>query len=455
MIKTPGTRPGMEAVSDLIASGVNVNVTLIFSLEQTIAAAQAYAEGLRKWILAGGDPTRPASVASVFVSRIDTAIDQVLKDIADHNAQVDAKDLMGKAAIANAQIAYAMHTEFFQSANFADLKAKRARPQRLVWASTSTKNPAYSDVYYVENLVGVGTINTLPPATLNAYRDHGNPQVVLGKDVALAREHISRLESLGVDMVAVMDRLLADGLKAFADSYESLLQEIANKRIRLIRGWGHRSASLGELQPKVDATLERLDKERLSEKLWNGDASLWSDDPVACKEIQQRLGWLTIVDAVVAETQKLKEFAAEIAAEGFSSAVLLGMGGSSLAAAVFDECLGAQEGFLKVHVLDTTVPDTVVRIEKNLDLSRTLFIVASKSGGTIEVVTLYKYFRKKMDNLLGNEAGRHFIAITDPGTSLGKLAAENGFRRKIMIAFHYNCLFAFGDDDIVPYRFPV
>ena len=432
MIKAPGTRPGMEAVSDLIAAGVNVNVTLIFSLEQTMAAAHAYTEGLRKWILAGGDPARPASVASIFVSRIDTVIDQLLKDIADHNAQVDAKDLMGKAAIANSQIAYAMHTEFFEGEHFADLRAKGARPQRLVWASTSTKNPAYSDIYYVENLVGVGTINTIPPATLNAYRDHGNPRVVLGKDVEPARELIARLEGLGVDMVAIMDRLLADGLKAFADSYDGILQEIANKRIRLIRGWGHRSASLGELQPKVDATLERLDKEKLSEKLWNGEASLWSDDPAACKEIRQRLGWLTIVDAVISETPKLKEFAAEIAAEGFSSTVLLGMGGSSLAAEVFDGCLGAHEGFLKVHVLDTTVPDTVARMEKNLDLSRTLFIVASKSGGTIEVVSLYKYFRKKMDDLLGPDAGRRFVAITDPGTSLGKLAAESGFRRTFL-----------------------
>mgnify|MGYP005840277957 FL=1 len=159
---------------------------------------------------------------------------------------------------------------------------------------------------------------------------------------------------------------------------------------------------------------------------------MWSDDPAASKEISQRLGWLNIVDAVTNETSKLKEFSADVAAEGFSSAVLLGMGGSSLAAEVFRHCLGVQHGFLDVKVLDTTVADTVLRIEKGLDLNRSLFIVASKSGGTIEVASLYKYFRKKMEDLVGNDAGRHFIAITDPGTSLGKLAAEQGFRRTFL-----------------------
>jgi len=432
MIKVPGTRPGMEAVSDLIASGVNINVTLIFSLEQTMAAAQSYAEGLHKWVLAGGDASRPASVASIFVSRIDTVIDQLLKDISDHNAHVESKELRGRTAIANSQIAYAMHSEFFKNAFFTALKAKGARPQRIVWASTSTKNPAYSDIYYVENLVGHNTVNTIPPATLNAYRDHGNPCIVLGQDTGPAREHLARLENLGLDVVAIMDRLLADGLKAFADSYDSLLNEISGKRIRLIRGWGHRSASLGALQKRVDLTLERLDSEKFSEQIWNGDTSLWSDDPAASKEISQRLGWLNIVDTVINETSKLKEFASEVAADEFSSAVLLGMGGSSLAAEVFDNCLGSQQGFLKVHVLDTTVPDTVSRLEKTLDPHSTLFIVASKSGGTIEVLSLYKYFRKKMEGVLGDDAGRHFIAITDPGTSLGKLAADHGFRRTFL-----------------------
>ncbi len=432
MIKVPGTRPGMEAVSDLIASGVNVNITLIFSLEQTMAAAQAYVEGLHKWVLTGGEASRPASVASIFVSRIDTVVDQLLTDITNHNAQLESKGLLGKTAIANAQLAYAMHSEFFEGAHFATLKAKGAQSQRIVWASTSTKNPAYSDIYYVENLVGVGTINTIPPATLNAYRDHGSPRIVLGHDTASAREHLDRLEALGIDIVAIMDRLLADGLSAFVDSYESLLQEISHKRTRLIRGWGHRSASLGLLQKNVDATLERLDKEELSQQIWNRETSLWSEDPAACKEISQRLGWLNIVDTISSETSKLKEFASKLAAEGFSSAVLLGMGGSSLAAEVFRDCLGAQEGFLDVIVLDTTVPDTVLRIERSLDLRQTLFIVASKSGGTIEVVSLYKYFRKKMEDMAGEDPGRHFIAITDPGTSLGKLSAQQGFRRTFL-----------------------
>lgn len=429
MVKVPATRPGMQAVRDLMKAGINVNVTLIFDREQTMEAASAYIDGTDAWNLAGGGPHGPVCVASLFVSRVDTVIDDLLKDLSEHHVKLQAKDLMGKAAIANAKLAYAGHRAVFQSERFKEASKIGVVPQRIVWASTSTKNPAYGDTYYVESLVGPYSVNTMPPHTLNAFRDHGKVVSAIEVDLEGARQHMEKLEYLGLDMVGIMDRLLADGLKSFSDAFQRLLHEIGTKRTRLLRGWGHRSASLGKLQDKVDRTLKTLDTERLSENLWNGETSLWTDDPESAKEINRRLGWLHIVDILSGETDKLRAFAEEIRSEGFSDAIILGMGGSSLAAEVYSQCFGDQEGYPKLTVLDTTVPDTVLRVENTLDLKRTLFVVASKSGGTIEVVSLYKYFRRKLEALLGSRAGRNFVAITDPGTDLGRLAGEHGFRR--------------------------
>lgn len=429
MIKVPATPQGIEAARELVASGININVTLIFSLEQYRNAANAYIEGLEEWIAMGGDPRRPASVASFFVSRVDTLVDEWLKEFPDPNSRVQANNLMGKAAVANAKIAYSLFKRIFQGERFTRLKDKGARPQRVLWASTSTKNPNYTDTYYVDSLIGINTVNTMPAVTLQAYRDHGRPGFPLEEGLEEARELFPQLEKLGVNMNEVMDRLLENGIKSFADSFELLMGEISKKRTRLLRGWGHRSASLGNLQLRVDQTLARLDNDKVSENLWNGDFALWTDNPATGKEIGQRLGWLQIVETMLGEKQRLKDFADEIRLSGFTCAVLLGMGGSSLTSEVFRSCFGSRNGYLDLKVLDTTVPGSILDLERTLDLEHTLFIVSSKSGGTIEVMSLYKYFRARMDQILGDKAGANFIAITDPGTSLGKLASGHGFRR--------------------------
>ncbi|MBI5569193.1 MAG: bifunctional transaldolase/phosoglucose isomerase [Desulfomonile tiedjei] len=432
LIKVPGTPQGIDAVRELIAHGVNVNVTLIFSVEQYRDAADAYVEGLERWIADDGDPRHVASVASFFVSRLDTAIDRMLKDMADPERKTAARNLVGKAAIANAKIAYTLYREVVHGERFADLSAKGARPQRIVWASTSTKDADFPDIYYVEALIGPETVNTIPTATLNAYRNHGRPATRLQQDLDRAREVFPSLADLGIDMEEVTDTLLFDGVKAFAESYDLLLDGIAKKRRRLLRGWGHRSASLGDLQKAVDESLTRCDKERISERMWDGDVSLWTEDPECGAAITQRLGWLTIVETMASETTKLKNFADEVRSSGFKTAVLLGMGGSSLASDVFITCFGAAEGYLDLKVLDTTVPDSILEVERGLDLERTLFIVASKSGGTIEVASLSEYFWDRMKQIRGNQAGSHFIVITDPGTSLGKLAADRKFRKTFL-----------------------
>lgn len=429
MIKVPATPQGLAAVKDLIASGININVTLIFSLDQYRQAASAYVEGLEKLVASGGNPTRVASVASFFVSRVDTLVDERLREMADPALKSEANALMGKAAITNGKLAYASYKELFHGPAFEALRQKGARPQRVLWASTSTKNPEYPDTYYVNPLLGPETVNTMPQVLLDAYRDHGEPVALLEEGLEEARELFPELERVGINVGEVMDQLLEKGVASFADSFRKLLDGIAQKRTRLLRGWGHRSACLGNLQKRVDETLSRCDSEKVSEKLWGGYGSLWKDDPELRAQIRQRLGWLQLVETMRGETQRLRKFADQVRSSGFTDAVLLGMGGSSLASEVFASCYHAADGYLRLHVLDTTVPATILEVERSVDPARTLFIVSSKSGGTIEVISLYKYFFARMERIAGGKVGEHFIAITDPGTSLGKLASEKGFRK--------------------------
>jgi len=281
----------------------------------------------------------------------------------------------------------------------------------------------------VDNLLGPETVNTMPPVTLQAYRDHGQAVPRLREGLDEARDLFPQLENLGIHLDEVMDRLLENGVKSFADSFELLLEGIGTKRTRLLRGWGHRSASLGELQKPVDDILSQIDKDKVSDSIWAGDASLWTDDPEKRSAIGQRLGWLQAVETMMGEKERLRDFADEIRSSGFTSAVLLGMGGSSLASDVFISCFGRAEGYLDLKVLDSTVPASILDLERNVDIEHCLFIVSSKSGGTIEVLSLYKHFRSRMERLFGAKVGRRFIAITDPGTSLGKLASEHGFRK--------------------------
>ena len=294
-------------------------------------------------------------------------------------------------------------------------------PQRVLWASTSVKDPAYPDTYYVDNLLWPNTVNTLPTVTLDAYRDHGDPKQHSLPNPKRAQEIFEELELEGLSMDTIMLRLLEAGVSSFADSFVDLLAEIAGKRTRLLRGYGHRSASLGNLHKPVQQTLARLDQDKVTHQIWDMRPELWTMDPAGAAEIAQRLGWLRVVETMSAEVEKLKAFAMGIASEGFKHVALIGMGGSSLAPEVFMECFGKTEGYPDLKVLDTTSPDAILDVERLMDLKKTLFIVSSKSGGTIEVMSLFKYFYKRMTDEVGKSAGNHFIAITDPGTSLGSL----------------------------------
>ena len=234
MVKVPATPEGLPAIRQLIGEGININITLLFSREVYVQVAEAYLAGLEEYVAGGGDPSRVASVASFFVSRIDTAVDTQLDDkIAKANDPTEKERLAalkGKVAIANAKLAYQGYKRLFSGERWEKLAAKGAKPQRLLWASTGTKNKAYSDVLYVEELIGPNTVNTLPPATLDAFRDHGKPRDSLEEGIEDARRVLAALERSGISLDAITAELVEDGVRLFADAADKLLGAVAHKR---------------------------------------------------------------------------------------------------------------------------------------------------------------------------------------------------------------------------------
>ena len=227
MVKIPATKPGLAAIEDVVAAGRSINVTLIFSLRRYAEVAESYIRGIERLIAGGGDPRAVASVASFFVSRIDTEADRRLAEIGGHD------ELKGKLAVANAKLAYRRYKEVFSGPRWDFLAGKGATPQRVLWASTSTKDPAYPDTLYVEELIGADTVNTMPEETVRAYQDHGRPQPRLERGIEQARKVFDELERAGVDYADVTDTLEREGVDKFADAFDALLAGLGEKRSSL------------------------------------------------------------------------------------------------------------------------------------------------------------------------------------------------------------------------------
>ena len=446
MIKVPATPEGITAVRQLIGEGINVNVTLIFATDAYRGVAKAYLAGLEDLAASGGDLSRVASVASFFVSRVDSAVDPLLEEMARDGA-AGARGLLGKAAVGNAKLAYRAFRDLFEGPRFAALRERGARVQRPLWASTGTKNPAYSDLLYVESLIGADTVNTVPPATLAAYLDHGRAAGTLERDVAEAERAAGELEAVGVSMERVTDALLADGLRSFADAFDTLMANVEEKRARLLsRGDGKSEPRVGEGLDGVEDALAGLRSGDVVGRIWRRDHTVWKPDPT---EIVDRLGWLTVTDLMCEQAPALRAFASEVRDEGYRHVVLLGMGGSSLGPEVLRQTFGSAEGYPELAVLDSTVPSWVRWLTDAIDPARTLFLVSSKSGGTIETLSGYRYFRGLVEEAVGKDlAGRSFVAITDPGTPLAALGSAEGFRRVFVnppdIGGRYSVLSYFG-----------
>ena len=430
MIKVPGTAEGLPAIEQLIGEGININVTLLFSQQVYEQVAQAYIAGLEAFAAKGGDLSGVASVASFFISRIDTLIDFIvgekLKSTSDPAQQALLKSVFGKVAIANGKLTYQRYLAIFSGPRWEALAKKGAQTQRVLWASTSTKNPNYRDVLYVEELIGKDTVNTIPPATFDAFRDHGRVRSSLTEDVVGAKDTMETLPKVGISMKEVTDKLTDDGVKLFADAFDQLLAAVEK-------------SSKSEITPQVNRQTATLPKEMTTavkkaaddwrangkvRRLWQCDASLWTGTDEA-----NWLGWLGVTENQIAQNDNLRKVAEDVKSAGFTHVLLLGMGGSSLCPEVLRKTFGKIAGYPELHVLDSTDPAQVKAFESKVDFAKTLFIVSSKSGSTLEPNIFKQYFFERVQQAVGaDKAGSRFVAITDPGSKLQLVAEADKFR---------------------------
>ncbi len=443
MIKVPATEQGVRAIRRLIGEGINVNVTLIFSQQSYRDVANAYLEGLEIFAKKGGDLSGVHSVASVFVSRIDTDIDKQLeiKFAAEKDAakRMLLAELKGKAAIANSKMIYRAFQEIFGSSRFQSLKGQGAYVQKPLWASTSCKNPSYPDLIYVETLVGKDTVNTLPQNTWEALLAHGEirPNSV-EENIPDAEAAISALKALGIDIHAVCDRLQREGVKSFVNSFESLMTTLEKKRDFKMASTVKVNVSLpANLEKCAADTLAQLAKKDVHARWLAKDPTLWSNDATHQKVILNRLGWVDNCEKITGKLYEIDELQEKIFKAKARDIVLLGMGGSSLAAEVLSLILkkpahkvkGALKG-IRFHLLDTTDPASILKVEKIVKYPTTVFLVGSKSGSTIETRSQYQYFFDRVKKFYKggeNKAAERFVIVTDHGSPLETLGRSKTF----------------------------
>jgi transaldolase/glucose-6-phosphate isomerase len=425
MIKIPATLEGLPAIHRTIADGRNVNVTLIFAIamhdrviEQYISALEARHRDAQSLDV--------HSVASFFVSRVDTLVDKLLEQkLAQDPGNALIEGLLGKAAIANAVLAYELFEKRFGDERFAKLRAAGAHVQRPLWASTSAKNPNYRDVVYAEALIGPDTVDTMPPATIEAFQDHG---VVAGdtvkSDYAGAHRVMDQLAEVGIDMAAVTQQLLDDGVKQFADSYDQLIRGIAEKIDAMGSGYARRRhIDTGAIAVPLDTPTAST----IATRIWHRDPDLWKPgDSAHAAIINNRLGWLDVIGAMREQLPALEALATEVREAGWRDCVLLGMGGSSLCPEVLRSSFGSAQGQPALHVLDTTDPLAITRVTGAIDPKATGYIVSSKSGTTLETLSHLAHFWE-VTAAVSDNPGSHFIAVTDPGTPLATIARDRDF----------------------------
>ncbi|MCH8035464.1 MAG: bifunctional transaldolase/phosoglucose isomerase [Bacteroidetes bacterium] len=439
MIKVPATEEGLPAISELIGSEINVNVTLIFNIENYKKVAEAYLNGLELLLERNGDLSNVTSVASFFISRIDVAADKELD-------RVHSDDLKGKIAIANAKNSYLAFQKIFSGDRWNKLKENGATVQRLLWASTGTKNPLYPDTLYVDSLIGNPTVNTLPPTTFTAFLDHGKIVSTLDKNTEQAIEQLEAFKKQGIDLDKITNQLQKDGVQSFAKSFENIMIAIKDKIERIKKDEKLFKTSLGNYQKDVDNTIAELKEQNVIDRIWAKDYTVWGDKP---HEITNRLGWLKSSEVSMEMMDDINEFVEAVKNDGLTNALLLGMGGSSLAPEVFRLTFGVKEGYLDLAVLDSTHPESVLEKAKRFDPEKTLYIVSTKSGGTVETLSFMKFFYNQTLKKVGKKnTGEHFIAITDPGSKLEQIASQLNFRKTFLndpdIGGRYSALSLFG-----------
>ena len=428
LIKIPGTPEGAPAIEEMLFEGININITLLFSIGAYESVAESYLRALERRLEAGRPLNRVASVASFFISRIDVLVDRLL----NHRFQPGKADrtparpegLPGQAGIANAKMAYQRFQQIYSTPRWKSLEHAGARVQRMLWASTSTKNPLYSPVSYVEPLIGPHTVNTLPEETIEAI---GRPDTRVGFTVesglSEAQRVLSDLAQVGIDLDSVTEQLLNEGVQKFITPFDELMRTLAEKRLHLLRGLiSAQSVQPGPVHKRLNQTLGALAERQIGTRLAYKDPSLWPGDP---DRLEGHLGWLSRIPEFLDRAPEIQSLAERLR-DRFEQVVLLGIGESILAAQVWRDSCGPAPGWPQLYLLDSTSPESVKGLESQLNLGKTLFILASKSGTTLESQCLYRYFQAQLD-AAGLAPGEHFVAITDPGTPLSQEAQRAGF----------------------------
>ena len=454
MVKIPGTPAGVPAIEELLFDGVNVNVTLLFSIAAYEAVHDAYIRALGRRREAGRPLGTVASVASFFLSRIDVLVDGLLSQRIGReggDGGTGPASLFGTSAIASARLAYRSFERRLATDDWGRLAQAGARPQRLLWASTSTKNPLYDPVRYVEPLVGPHTVNTMPEVTVEAFGRQGRVLPGSVRDGWNEAEDVfERLKDLGIDMDAVCEQLVNEGADKFIVPFDALISGLADRRREVL---GTRLPSMEWLGDAGSAAVPAdlrgaVAEQRFGVRLAARDPSLWTDDPEVAGRIAERLGWLDAPAAAQDDLYEFTQFAGEVRDEGVRHVVLLGMGGSSLCPLVAADTFGPTEGWPELIVLDSVDPAVVRDVSSRLDPGRTLFLVASKSGSTIETMSLYRYFHELATKAGLPRPSSRFVALTDPGSPLAREARERGFRRTFEtpadVGGRFSALTAFG-----------
>ncbi len=453
LIKIPGTKEGIQAIEELLYEGVNINVTLLFSIERYAEVAKAYIRAVKRRVEEGKPVDHIVSVASFFLSRIDVLTDQLLSHCitSGNESKLPLPQLLfGKAGTASAKLAYQRFKELFSGAEWESLKSKGANAQRPLWASTSSKDPLYNDVGYVEALIGEDTVNTLPDETIEAFADHGKlAKDAVEKDIDQATKIFEDLKKAGIDIDAITWELEHDGIKKFIEPFDLLMAGLAEKRMKILGDhFSTQTISCGALKKEMEAAYKSVDEKQVGARLYRKDPYLWKTDAEQTKMISESMGWLALPDTYTPVAEDIMSFARKIKGESYKHAVLLGMGGSSLCSEVARETYGTTDNYLELLVLDNTDPAAILEIEKQIDIEKTLFIVATKSGGTKETLSFFRYFYDVLEKKGKGKTGDNFVAITDAESPLVKTSGEYHFRRVFInppgIGGRYSVLSDFG-----------
>lgn len=424
MISIPATLAGLSAIESSIRAGINVNATLIFSLERYIEVMEAYMSGLEGRLEDGGSLDHVSSVASFFVSRIDTALDERLKEIIQRGEAEGerASSLLGKVAIANSKLAYAQFVATFQGERFQSLATRGARVQRPLWASTSMKSPEYPDTYYVDHLIGPDTINTLSEATLKAFIDHGTPELTLTENISTARSRLQALDDLGISLYAVAEQLEKQGVSELSASYRSILGTIEEKAVTFQK-------EFAALEPKMQETLAELERDEVGKRLWQEDATLWVERDREKAQVRRWLGWLSEPAKMSTAVAELTRFA-EALDPAITTLVLIGSGGGTFTAEMLARILASPNG-IDLHTICTANPDDIRAIKREIAPEATLYLLLDSSSGDGIEEHLLSTFWEQAVRKLEEQAGDHFIVIAKEDSKIHNWAVEQGIQKII------------------------